>query len=151
MVNGSVKHVVFGTTEFIGTLRPAYNLLSSDTPSVTIGVWILFTGQPSYQEVEPMVMYVFWESDMLFYVKRCQDIIKRGSYCRWCIQMDIKITNNGKLWVHGCHIYHEIHEYFEGINCVEWMAINTNKISREARIWYVNTYRHKAGIMRKRF
>ena len=53
----------------IGTLRSAITVLWSDKPSATVGVCNVFTRGASYQDVEPKVMYVCWEIDMLFCVK----------------------------------------------------------------------------------
>ena len=60
-----------------------------------------FTGGPSYHDVEQMAIYVCWEIDMLFCVKLSQNIIKRGSCCRWCVQMKITIATNVTFDVYG--------------------------------------------------
>ena len=62
-----------------------------------------------------MAIYVCWEDDMLFCVKRCQNITKRGSCCTRCSQLKVKLTmsNDVKFFAHGCHICKEILEFFK--------------------------------------
>ena len=108
----------------------------------------VFTRRTSYQDVKPMSMYVCWEIDMLFCVKLCQDIIKRGSCCRWCMQVKIKVANNIKCCVHGCNIFQKVLEFFKEVSWVTWKAIHSNEKPTEARIIYVKTDRFKGGVVR---
>ena len=106
----------------------------------------IFTRGMSYQDVEPMSMYVCWEIDTLFCVKLCQNIIKRCSCCRWCIQVKITIAN--KFCMHSCNISHNILEFFKEVSWVTWRAINTNENPSQARICNIYTYMFKAGIVK---
>ena len=74
--------------------------------------------------------------------------MKRGSCCRWCIQVKIKIAHNVKFCVHGCNIFQKILEFFKEVSWMTWRAINTNENPTEARIRYVKTNILKCGIVR---
>ena len=135
------------TAGTVGTLRSAIAVLWSDKPSATVGVW-MFLQEERVIKMSSQCPCMCVGKLTCCYVSNIQDIIKRGSCCRWCIQMKINIANNVKFCVHGCNIFPKILELFWKVSWVTRRAINTNEKPTEARIWYVNTHIFKAGIVR---